>query len=410
MRLKKLVAIAAAWVLAAAAPVGARTNDSLYDQLWGLRRIGAESAWEFSRGEGVVIAVIDTGVDLEHPDLQDQLIPGMSVVGEGQPDDGHGHGSLIAGIAAATADNDEGIAGVAPEAMILPVRVFDSAGSATSGRVARAIRFAVDAADRRHAKLVLNLSFVGPTQPQAVVQDQPGAAIFGDEAVQDAISDAAASGAVVVTAAGNDGSPHTAFDPPNHRGIIVVGASDKDDNCTPFTNYGEGLDILAPGVGVLSTYWTAADNRSGYAYADGTSMAVPFVSGAAALLLSEGLTNIEAVDRLITTARGPAVSCRDERQEYRVLDVAAAFGVARDEVRDPSDSAEPSTPIPSALIAQGQNPEPVVVSPSSDAQAAADDQIAEVLRITPLRILAASMLFLILMLMLVVRTFNEPHR
>lgn len=401
------MALTAAGVLAAAAPASARTADPLYDQLWGLRRIGAESAWQFSRGEGVVIAVIDTGVDLEHPDLVDRLVPGTSVVGEGPPDDEHGHGSLIAGIAAATADNDEGIAGVAPEAMILPVRVFDSAGSATSSRVARAIRFAIDAADRRRAKLVLNLSFVGPSQPQAVIDGQPGGAIFGDEAVQDAISDAAASGAVVVTAAGNDGGSQTAFDPPSHKGIIVVGASDKEDKCTAFTNYGDGLDILAPGIGILSTYWTASDDRSGYAYADGTSMAVPFVAGAAALLLSEGLSNIEAVDRLIGTARGPGVSCRDERQQYRVLDVAAAFGVEREETSDPTDTQEPSTPIPSALILQGEST-PVDVSPSGDPQAVGpDDQVSEVLEVTPLRVLAASVLFLVLMLILVLRTFRE---
>lgn len=407
MRVRKLVALAAAWVVFAAFPAGARTDDPLYDQIWGMRRIGAEAAWQFSRGEGVVIAVIDTGVDLEHPDLKDQLIPGTSVVGEGQPDDKHGHGSLIAGIAAASADNGEGISGVAPGAKVLPVRVFDAAGSATSSSVARAIRFAVDAADRRHAKLVLNLSFVGPSQPQSI-GDQ-GSAIFGDEAVKRAISDAAAAGAVVVTAAGNESAPHTAFDPPSHQGIIVVGASDKEDKCTGFTNYGPGLDILAPGIGILSTYWNAPEDKSGYAYADGTSMAVPFVAGAAALLMSEGLNNVDTVDRLIDTARGPGIACRDETSRYRVLDVAAAFGIVRDSVEDNDNFSEPSTPIPSALILQGDGNGPVVVDPETGAQAQAPiEQVNGLLQFTPLRALATSLLFVVLTFMLLARSFGEP--
>ncbi len=409
MRVRKLVALVLAWILVAAVPAVARTDDPLYDQLWGLRRVGAESAWQFSRGAGVVIAVIDTGIDLEHPDLKDQLVPGTSVVGEGQPDDKHGHGSLIAGIAAARADNAEGIAGVAPDAKVLPVRVFDAAGSATSSSVARAIRFAVDAADRRRAKLVLNLSFVGPSQPQSMVEGDPGSAIFGDEAVKRAISDAAAAGAVVVTAAGNESAPQTAFDPPSHRGIIVVGASDKDDNCSNFTNYGPGLDILAPGIGILSTYWNAAEDSSGYAYADGTSMAVPFVAGAAALLMSEGLNNVDTVDRLISTARGPGISCRGEDTRYRILDVAAAFGVVRENVDEPEGITEPSTPIPSALILQGEGSGPVVIDPETGAQALAPgEQVSGLLQITPLRALATSLLFVVLTFMLLARTSAAP--
>jgi len=332
----------------------------------------------------------------------------MSVVGEGQPDDKHGHGSLIAGIAAASADNGEGISGVAPDAKVLPVRVFDAAGSATSSSVARAIRFAVDAADSRHAKLVLNLSFVGPSEPQSVGNGE-GSAIFGDEAVKRAIADAAAAGAVVVTAAGNDSAPHTAFDPPSHQGIIVVGASDKEDQCTGFTNYGPGLDILAPGIGILSTYWNAPEDKSGYAYADGTSMAVPFVAGAAALLMSEGLNNVETVDRLISTARGPGIACQDETDRYRVLDVAAAFGVVRDTVGEDVTNSEPSTPIPSALILQGEGNGPVVVDPETGAQAQAPtEQVNGLLRFTPLRALATSLLFVVLTFMLLARTYGEP--
>ncbi|MEX0790398.1 MAG: S8 family serine peptidase, partial [Actinomycetota bacterium] len=290
------------------------------------------------------------------------------------------------------------------------VRVFDAGGSATSSSVARANRFAVDAADRRRSKLVLNLSFVGPSQPQSMVEGEPGSAIFGDEAVKRAISDAAAAGAVVVTAAGNESAPQTAFDPPSHQGIIVVGASDKDDRCAGFTNYGPGLDILAPGLGILSTYWNAPEDSSGYAYADGTSMAVPFVAGAAALLMAQGLNNVETVDRMISTARGPGVSCRDETNRYRVLDVAAAFGVIRDNIDEPEGTSEPATPIPSALILQGEGSGPVVVDPETGAQALApSEQVSGLLEITPLRALATSLLFVVLTFMLLARTWGEPE-
>lgn len=324
MRRSKIVCLVLAVVLCTPWPAEAATNDPLFAQLWGLRRIGAEAAWSVSRGAGVLIAVIDTGVHLNHPDLKGQLVPGSSVVDEQGPEDSHGHGTLIAGIAGAAAGNNEGIAGVAPDAKILPIRVFDRQGSANSRRVANAIKFAVDAAAGRRAKLVLNLSFVGPSQLSPAA-GEPAGPIFGDEAVRKAIADAAASGAAVITAAGNEGSSTTAFDAPPGKGIIVVGASDQEDKCAPFTNYGAGLDILAPGVGVLSTFWNPSENRTGYANADGTSMAVPFVSGAAALLMSKGLTNVQAIERIIATGSGPGVSCKGERTKYRVLDVALAI-------------------------------------------------------------------------------------
>lgn len=314
--------------LGTAAPAFAASRDPLFASLWGLERVGAESAWKVTRGEGVLIAVIDTGVNLSHPDLKDRLVPGLSVVDKESADDTHGHGTLVSGIAAATADNNEGIAGVAPKASILPVRVFDSAGSATSGRVASAIRLAVDAAAARRSKLVLNLSFVGPVQPDPKLGEASNA-IFGDEAVKKAIADAAAAGAAVILPSGNEGAPRPAFDAPDHKGIIVVGASDKDDKCAKFSNYGEGVDVLAPGVGILSTSWNPATKKAGYAYADGTSMSVPFVSGAAALLMSAGSTNIQAIDRIIATGSGPGVSCNGEASRYRILDVAAAMKVER---------------------------------------------------------------------------------
>jgi subtilisin family serine protease len=358
MRRTKIVYVLLAAALCTPSPAEAATNDPLFAQLWGLKRIGAEAAWSVSRGAGVLIAVIDTGVHLTHPDLKGQLVPGTSVVDDKGAEDSHGHGTLIAGIAAASTGNSEGIAGVAPEAKILPIRVFDQQGNANSRRVANAIKFAVDAAASRRAKLVLNLSFVGPSQMSPAAGERPGP-ILGDEAVRKAIADAASGGAAVITAAGNEGSSTTAFDAPPGKGIIVVGASDREDKCAPFTNYGPGLDILAPGVGVMSTFWNPNENRAGYANTDGTSMAVPFVSGAAALLMSKGLTNVQAIDRIIATASGEGVSCKGEKTKYRVLDVALAISAPRNQ---PPGDAVPS-PAPSEVIlpAGSELPEDPVV-------------------------------------------------
>jgi subtilisin family serine protease len=344
-------------------PVPAATNDPLSSRLWGLQRIGAERAWSVSRGEGVIIAIVDTGVKLSHPDLKDKLLPGLNLARPGAPaDDEHGHGTLIAGVSAAATNNGIGMASVAPDAKVLPLRVFNAQGIATSGQVTRAIRWAVQTAEQRRSKLVLNLSFVGPPRPP----DATGRSgtLLGDRAVRRAITEATDAGAVVVAASGNEGLPQTSFDAPPDRGILVVGAADKQDRCAPFTNYGAGLDLLAPGVDILSTYWNRTPDQSVYAFADGSSLAVPFAAGTAALLMSTGLTNVEAVNRILGTARGPAVSCRGEATSYKHLDVAAALGVPRPEGELSVSSGEK----PSFLVPDSTTPE--AGRPSSAGQGA----------------------------------------
>ena len=365
----------------------ATTRDPFYGQLWGLHRVGAEFAWKVSRGSGVLIAVIDSGVDLQHPDLKDKVTPGKDYIDPNtDADDANGHGTLIAGIAAASTDNGVGIASVAPDAKILPVRVFGADGKGNSNQVAEAIRWSTDEAQARNMKLVLNLSFVGPPDGDGI--PDPSALIFRDPGVQSAITYAADKGAAVIAAAGNDGGASTPYNAPDNRGIIVVGSSDRQDQCATFTNYGAGLDILAPGVEIISTYWSSEKDESVYASAEGTSVSVPFVAGAAAVLMANGMTNVTAVQRLIATASGPGVSCKGEATKYKVLDLAAAAGVARPTAtKPPSQSPSPSptaigpspspspSPVPLVLPSPGEAPVLAVEepSPSPSPGAAPDD-------------------------------------
>jgi len=292
-----LLTVAAALV---AVPAVA-ANDPLLPQQWGLDKIGAQKAWSVARGDGVVIAVVDSGVDLNHVDLKAKLVPGANFVEPGRPpQDDCGHGTHVAGIAAAATDNGVGVAGVAPGARIMPVRVLGSDGSGGCGGsdVSAGIRWAAD-----HGARVINMSLGSDTE-----------AVFGPS-FSDAIRYAWSKGAICVVAAGNQFVLSSGFaDEP----AIVVAATDRND-AKPLYSSGVGSaqwGMSAPGgagnvigpstsaVDILSTYFDPSrpDDHSEYATLAGTSMATPFVSGAAAVLLSMGLTKEQVVQRLLSTA------------------------------------------------------------------------------------------------------------
>lgn len=300
---------------ATAAPAGADSGDVAFDAglQWGLVRIGAEAAWEVSRGDGITIAVIDSGLAVHHEDLAGKLVNGVGCRGTGgdpdactgSPGDEDGHGTHVAGVAAAVTGNGTGIAGVAPEADIMPVKVLftecptcQSSGNADD--VAAGIRWAAE----RGAD-VINLSLGSTTS-----------SVFGPSFAE-AIDFAWSQGAIPVVAAGND---YVLTADLGDAPALVVSATDRDDAAPPYSN-GIGSArwaIAAPGGdgsdtpescsqdgaprGILSTYWAADDDTSAYACLSGTSMAAPHVSGALALLLADGYTPEEAVARLLETA------------------------------------------------------------------------------------------------------------
>lgn len=236
-------------------------NDQHYWRQWNMKKIGAEPAWDITRGAAdVVVAVIDTGVDLDHPDLAGNLVPGYNFINPGtSPQDDHGHGTHVAGIVAAVTGNGTGVAGVAGDCRVMPVKVLSGEGEGTDYGVAQGIQWAADNGAR-----IASLSLGGPDYSQALA---------------DAVNYAYGKNVLVVAAAGNEGG--AILYPAALPHVVAVGATDNGDNRAAFSNYGDALDIAAPGVSIFSTLWDDT-----YIYLSGTSMATPHVSGAAALVLS----------------------------------------------------------------------------------------------------------------------------
>ncbi len=233
---------------------------------WGHFKIGATSAWDRTRGNGVRVAVLDTGVQYNHPDLNGKVVRGYNFVERNwDPYDYNGHGTHVAGIIAAATNNGIGIAGMAPGAQIYAVKVLSNSGSGTLNNIADGIIHAVD-----NGSKVINLSLGGPS---------------GSTTLQNAINYAWNRGAVVVAAAGNEGTSRPSY-PAYYSNAIAVAATDSADRKASFSNYGSWVDVAAPGVNILSTYPT-----NSLAYLNGTSMAAPYVAGQAALLAAQGRSN-----------------------------------------------------------------------------------------------------------------------
>jgi thermitase len=299
--------LAASWV----------PSDTFLSQQWGLQTLRAEQAWELARGTGVKIAILDTGVDYIHPDLSGRVELGRDFVDEdSDPMDVQGHGTHVAGIAAATADDGFGIAGVAPGATILAVRVLDAEGAGDYSQVARGIVHAAD----RGAK-VINLSLGGPEE---------------SELLRSAIDYATARGAIVTCASGNESASALGY-PARYDSCLSVGATDSSDSHASFSNRGAGLDLVAPGAQVLSSVMGGSHDSW-----DGTSMATPHVAGVAALLASQGLGRRAIVDTLAATAVDLGPTGRDTTYGAGRVDAAAAVEAASRQPRAAADTTAPT--------------------------------------------------------------------
>jgi subtilisin family serine protease len=228
---------------------------------WGITAFNLPKTWQYTQGEGVKIAVVDTGCDLDHPDLKDNLAEGINFIHPGTPpEDDNCHGTHVTGILVA-ANNDIGMVGVCPKAKVMPVKVLNSKGSGNLLDVAKGVVWAVD-----NGADIITMSLGSPMKVQQV---------------RKAIQYAAAKGVPTFVAAGNAGNTKEVFYPANYPETIAIGAIDENFARAKFSNTGRNLDFMAPGVDIFST---VPDNW--YATLSGTSMACPFAVGVAALVLS----------------------------------------------------------------------------------------------------------------------------
>jgi serine protease len=341
-----LLTLAAAMaVLTFAAAAQAAPNDPLYGpSQWGPKQIKAEQAWTTSTGAGQTIAIVDSGIDLNHPDLAGKIVGGATFTGcasngpcgngdwesggqGGQP--ASPHGTHVAGIAAATTGNGVGIAGVAPDARLLAVKVLTDEGG-TFEEIAAGIRWSVD-----NGADVINLSLGALPGVQAL----PIVGIVAD--AKEAIDYAVSRGVVVIAAAGNDFAS-ICGEPAFNANAMCVVSTDRMENRSAFSNFavGQGMNVVgAPGGAavlacsedIVSTVPAGAEGTCsttpGYDFYAGTSMATPHVAGVAALLTAQGRSVADVYRVLKQTARTPGVAMRGTYTPtygYGIVDAAAA--------------------------------------------------------------------------------------
>jgi PKD repeat protein len=287
---------------------------------WGVNKIGTPTAWATSRGAGVDVAILDTGIDYDHPDLVNNIAGGIYFAGgwldelfgyDGSTnpiywDDGFGHGTHCAGIVGAE-DNEVGAIGVAPLARLHAVKVLDDTGSGYTSDIIQGIQWCID-----NSIDVGSMSFGGG----------------GTASLQSACDAAYNAGVLLVAAVGNDyGGP--VIHPAAYDSVIAVSATDSGDNIAPFSNSGSQVELAAPGVSIYSTVPPTGDPRiadpSGYNYLSGTSMACPHVSGTAALVIAAGIGDVRNQLRATAVDLNPAG--KDIYSGYgRVNAVAAVQG------------------------------------------------------------------------------------
>jgi thermitase len=259
-------------------------DDVYFDNQWGMKKVEAPAAWDVTKGSSTIkIAVLDTGVDLDHPDLASKILNAINFTSSATADDVYGHGTHVAGIAAASINNGIGVAGLGYSASIISVKVLGDSGSGYYSWIASGIIWAAD-----NGAQVINMSLGGPS---------------ASSTLQDAINYAWNKGVVVVAAAGNSGSS-APFYPAYYTNCIAIAATDSSDKLASWSNYGDWVDVAAPGVSIYSTLI-----GSSYGYKSGTSMASPHAAGLAALVYTvvtdsngNGRLNDEVRSRIEITA------------------------------------------------------------------------------------------------------------
>jgi len=281
----------------------ASVNDPSYSSSWALPKIQAPGAWDSANGSGIIIAILDTGVDSSHPDLVANMVPGWNIYDNNSDTaDVHGHGTSVSGTAAMVGNNSAGSAGVAWGSRIMPVRISQPDGYAYVSTIAQGVNWAAD-----NGAKVVNVSY----------------AISGSATVQSAAQYLRGKGGVVVAAAGNSGALDSSV---AHDSILSVAATDSNDARASWSSYGAYVDLAAPGVGIYAT-----TRGGGYANVSGTSFASPITAATVALMMSANSRLTPAdIDRILKTSVVDLGTVGfDQYYGYGRIDAARAVAAAR---------------------------------------------------------------------------------
>lgn len=298
------------------------TDDPYFGNQWHLSKIGAPAAWDMATGSGITIAILDGGVNGAHPDLASRMVPGWNFYdNNSNTSDTTGHGTKVAGTAAAIGNNTLGVAGAAWSAKIMPMRISDPNGSLTYySIVANSITWAAD-----HGARVANISFV----------------VSHVATIQSAAQYMQNKGGVVVSSAGNQGVLQSGT---NSSTMLTVAATDQNDARASWSNYGPIVDVTAPGVGIYTT-----TSSGGYAAVNGTSFSSPLTAGVVALMLSANpsLQPSQVESLLKSTAVDLGAVGRDDYYGSGRINAAAAVAAAKNAAM--SDTQAPITSISAPL-------------------------------------------------------------
>jgi thermitase len=278
-------------------------NDPYYGSAWHLPRIGASSAWDSSQGAGITIAILDSGVDSGHPDLATQLVPGWNFYdNNSNTSDVYGHGTKVAGAAAAASNNSLGVASVAVQSRIMPIRVTNTSGSGYWSMIAQGLVHAAD-----HGARVANVSFLG---------------LSNSSTVRNAAQYMKDKGGLVIVSGGNTGLQE------NYAAtttMIPVSATDASDRRASWSSYGNFIAMAAPGAGIWST-----TRGGGYGSVSGTSFSSPVTAGVVALMMAvkPSLPNTDVENLLYSTAVDLGAAGRDAYFGYGRVNAASAVQAA----------------------------------------------------------------------------------
>lgn len=303
-------------------------NDTYYSNQWGLPKISMPGAWDTTTGSSsVTIAVVDTGVESSHADLQGRVVGGYDYVNsDSDPSDDNGHGTMCAGVAAANTNNAKGVAGMDWGARLLAVKVLDSSGSGYTSNVAKGITYSAD-----NGAHIISMSL---------------GASSGSSTLKSAVDYAYGKGSLLVAASGNNGTNAVSY-PAAYSSVMAIGATDSNDVLASFSNYGAAQDVVAPGVSIATTKL-----GSSYAYFSGTSASTPFVAGLAGLILSKnpGLTNADVAAAIRAGAVDLGPSGWDEKYGWGRIDAAKALAAVAGTAPEPTPEPEPDTVAPVVAV------------------------------------------------------------